>query len=151
MSKTAQTEKPKVEKAPEIISGGDIAGLFPAPSTSKILVPFKDKELEFEVMPLDNATFAQIGSTITINEKDLKLAQEGGNMAGIKVISDMYYPAIKVVLPKCCISPRVIDGVSTDPKVIPVDRLDLAVEILLLDKIMAISGLDPAEEQERKN
>ncbi len=143
-----QAAAAKVEK--QIISGDGIAGLFPAPISEKVKVDWKDKVLEFEVVRMDNETFARIGDKIKINDVDLKNASDS-LLGGMKVISDLYWPALKVVLPKCCISPKVIDGESTDPKVISVNRLGLDVGIILLDKIMALSGLGEIPEEERKN
>ncbi len=144
-----QAEKStKVEK--QIISGDGIAGLFPAPVSEKVKVDWKDKVLEFEVVKMDNETFARIGDKIKITDIDLGNAKDS-LLGGMKVISDLYWPALKVVLPKCCISPKVIDGESTDPKVISVNRLGLDVGIILLDKIMALSGLGEIPEEERKN
>ncbi len=146
--KIAAEKANKVEK--QIISGDGIAGLFPAPVSEKIKIDWKDKVLEFEVVKMDNETFARIGDKIKIDNMDLKNANDS-LLGGMKVISDLYWPALKVVLPKCCISPKVIDGESTDPKVISVNRLGLDVGIILLDKIMALSGLGEIPEEERKN
>lgn len=141
-----EAESAKVKKV--VVTGDGIAGLFPAPVSEKVSVDWGDKVLEFEVVRMDNETFARIGDKINAG---LDLESIKGALGGMKVISDLYWPALKVVLPKCCISPKVIDGESTDPKVISVNRLGLDVGIILLDKIMALSGLGEVAEEKRKN
>jgi len=144
----AQTTSPPVQQ--EIVSGDGIAALFPAPRSETVEIQYKGKLLKFEVMPLSNETFAQVGDKIKISNINLDLEQHKDSLAGMKLISDLYYPAIRVVLPKCGVNPRFIDAVSTDPKVIQVDRLALEVEIELFDKILALSGIGSEKEAERK-
>ncbi len=145
-----QTNDPKkVEVQKQVLTGEGIAGLFPAPPSLKVDIEFEGKILQFEVDQLDNETFAKIGDKIKIS--NVNLDEVKGSLAGMKMISDLYWPALKVVLPKCCINPKFIDGVSTDPKVISVNRLKLEVGIELFDKILAASGLGKQAEQDRKN
>lgn len=147
--KTEITAKEVVVKTEKVVISGDgIAGLFPDPSSEVVEVEYKNQILKFEVMPMDNETFAQIGDKIklgNINLEDMK-----GSLAGMKLVSDLYWPALKVVLPICCISPRMIDGISTDKAVISVNRIKLEVGIELLDKIMAMSGLGEEKAENRK-
>jgi hypothetical protein len=142
-SKIAET---KVEKV--TISGSELAGLFPAPPSEKVKIEYDGKFLEFEVMPLDNEVFAQIGDSLKMNNIDFEANINA--IAGMKVVSDLYWPAIKVVLPKCGVNPKFINGVSTDVNTMSVNRLPLEVAIELFDKILDLSGLGKKGKEERK-
>lgn len=141
-------EVKKEEVTKEVISGNDIVNLFPTAPSSKIKVEHDGKLLEFEVIPLDNTTFANIGDKIKITNVDITASDS--TLAGMKIISDLYWPAIKVVLPKCGVNPKFIDGLSTDPNTIPIEKIKLSVAVALLDQILIISGLGTEKELERK-
>ena len=146
-----QTNDQKTELKKVVLTGDGIAGLFPAPPPATVQVEYDGKILEFEVEALDNETFAKIGDKIKINNINLDIKTSESSLAGMKIISDLYWPALKVVLPKCCVSPKMIDGISTDPNVISVNRIKLEVGIELFDKILEISGLGTKNEKDRKN
>ena len=149
---TPQQLKDKSKNVEKLVLTGDgIAGLFPAPPTAKIKIDYQDKILEFEIQPLDNETFAKIGDKIKINNIDFDLAESKNSLVGMKIVSDLYWPALKIVLPKCCVNPRMIDGISTDPKVISVNQIKLEVGIALFDKILQVSGLGTDNDESRKN
>lgn len=140
------SKEPEIKK--ERISGDRVADLFPEFKSEKVTVEWNDKEVEFEVMPIDNETYSLIGDKIKISDVDFENSKN--SLVGMKALSDMYYPAIRVVLPKCCVTPKVIDGVSTDKKVLPVNRIPLDVCIQLLDKILKMSGVLGKAIEDRK-
>ena len=84
MSDNSNTEKPVVKTEKVVVSGDGIAGLFPAPSSEIIEIEYKDKVLKFEIMPMDNETFALIGEKIKLGDVDLDNIK--GTLAGMKVI-----------------------------------------------------------------
>jgi len=141
-------EKPVIKVEKTIVSGDGIAGLFPAPSSFIVEIEYKDKILKFEVMPMDNETFAKIGDKLKLGSIDIDKLK--GTIGGMKIISDFYWPALRVVLPPCGVSPKFIDGVTVVPGEISVNRLPLDVGIELLEEIMATSGLGEKKSENRK-
>lgn len=141
--------KEEVEVNKKEVSGAELGGLFKAPSTTVIDVKYKGDILKFEIQPMGNSTFAKIGEKIKPGKVDLD--SDTNTLAGFKVISDLYYPAMQAVLPKCCVNPRMVDGVSTDPNVLSIEYIPMPVGIQLVDKILIASGIGGDEEEERKN
>lgn len=127
----------------------EVAGLFSTPPSSRVVVDSKKYgKIEFEVKPMDNEIYAEMGNAMDGKDIDINNMK---TMDGLKAFGSIYYPAMKVVFPKCCISPKVINGESTDKSVIQVSKMALDVAIPLLEEIMKISGLASKDDEDRKN
>lgn len=132
----------------KITTGDQIKGLFSKPSSSVVTVETKKfGTLKITVKPMDNDVYARMGEVMKTGGIDLLNPKSDG----MKAFSSVYYPAIKVVLPECCIEPKIIDGVSTDAAVLSVKDIPPEVCMDILNAIMDISGLGPDSEKEIKN
>jgi len=69
----------------------------------------------------------------------------------LKVFSNVYYPAMKIVFPYCCISPKVVDGISKEEGTLELKHIPMDVAMDLFNQIMNSSGLSKADIEERKN
>ena len=142
---------------PEAKSGKNIAALFKRPDITSVIVKSeKHGPLEFKVKPMNNRVYAEMISAMNMkNVKNPKtgvskeLVAENIDPDAIKVLSEAYYPAINVVLPACCVDPK-IDFEGGDG-IICIDDMDLDIEILLLEQILQISGLTQDGAENRKN
>ncbi len=133
----------------KVTEGEQIKGLFKRPSSVPITIESKKYgTLKFVVRPMDNDIYAKMGEVMDGKGIDLnKLSQ----IEGLKVFSSMYYPAMRVVFPACCITPKVIDGISTDNSVLCVKDMPMEICLELFQQIMEASGLSEKEEENRKN
>jgi len=140
------TELPKVIKTTE---GEQIKGLFERPSSVDIIVKSKKYgNMKFVNKPMNNDIYARMGDAMKGEGINLdKLT----SLDGLKVFSAMYYPAMKVIFPACCITPEVIDGVSTDKGKLCIQDMPMEVCMELFQQIMEASGLSEKEELDRKN
>ncbi len=131
------------------LKGTEIGGLFSTPSNSFLTVESeKYGKLEFEVRPMNNDVYSRMGAAMNTNNVDTTKID---GLASLKVFSEVYYPAIKVVFPYCCISPKMIDGMSSDKSVISVADVPMDVCLDLFSQIMDISGLSSKAEEKQKN
>ncbi len=141
--KTMSTENNK------IIKGNEIGGLFSKPQSVTITVKSeKYGNLEFECRPMNNQVYAEMGSAM--NTSNVKTENLEG-LSALKVFGEIYYPAIKVVFPYCCVNPKIINGVSSDPKVISIDNVPMEICMDLFAQLMDASGLSEKADLERKN
>ena len=131
-----------------VYTGADMKGLFSRPSSTDIEIDSKHGKLKFVVRPMNNDIYAKMGEAMKPNDIDLKKITE---IEGLKVFSNVYYPALKVVLPYCCIDPQMIDGVSTDEKTLSIQDVPMDVQMELFNKIMEVSGISDKAEDARKN
>ncbi len=132
----------------KITKGEDLGGLFSTPSSSLIIVETdKYGKLEFEVRPMNNDVYAKMGAAMNTNNVNTNKIE---GLASLKVFSEVYYPAIKVVFPYCCINPKVIDGKSSDKSVIDVTEMPMDICMDLFAQIMDISGLSAKADEEIK-
>lgn len=140
------TELPKVIKVTE---GEQIKGLFERPSSVDITIESKKYgTMKFVIRPMNNDVYARMGESMKGEGINLdKLT----SIDGLKVFSAMYYPAMKVIFPACCISPKIIDGVSSDKSVLCIQDMPMEVCMELFQQIMEASGLSEKEEISRKN
>ena len=132
----------------KIISGTDIGAIFSKPESVDIFV--KDKKhgkLKFHVRPMTNEVYARMGNVMKMEGVNLKTPSE---LENLKIFGQVYYPAMKEVLPYCCLDPKVISGDSTDKSEISVSNIPIAIGIELLMKLLEISGLSDDAEVERK-
>ncbi len=141
--KTMSTENNKVTK------GNEIGVLFTKPQSVTITVKSeKYGNLEFECRPMNNEVYAAMGSAM--NTSNVKPDNLDG-LSSLKVFGEIYYPAIKVVFPYCCLNPKIINGVSSDPKVISIENVPMEICMDLFAQLMDASGLSGQAEEERKN
>jgi len=142
---TTELSKPETK----VYEGSEIKGLFSRPQSVEVIVKNKKHgDIKFTVRPMNNDIYASMGQAMKSEGLDLeKLTQ----LDGLKVFADVYYPAMKVVFPYCCINPKVVDGVSTDPETLSLTDVPMDVLMDLFNEIMSISGLSDKEEQKRKN
>ena len=145
-TKNSPTKEIKSEK--KIVQGSDFNGLFKDPVSEKIEIEAKGTTYVFDIKPINNRIYAKVGDEIKLNGIDFE--NNPDTLIGLKFISDVYYPALRVILPECCIMPKFIDGVSTDPNVISVDNLPMEIAVPLFDKLMMKSGLSPGNEAEEQ-
>ncbi len=140
------TEVPKVVKVTE---GEEISGLFERPSSLDIVLKTeKYGDIKFVIKPMNNDVYARMGDAMNGKGIDLNNLT---SLDGLKVFSMMYYPAMKVVFPECCIKPKVIDGETTDKAVLCIQNMPMEVCMELFQQIMEVSGLSDKEEKFRKN
>lgn len=143
------TELTPQKKVVKLTEGEQVKGLFSRPSSVDITLRTKKYgDIKFVIRPMDNDIYAKMGEVMDGKGLDLnKLTQ----LEGLKVFSSMYYPAMKVIFPACCITPKVIDGESTDKSVLCVKEIPMEVCLELFQHIMEASGLSEKEEENRKN
>ncbi len=140
------TELPKEIKLTE---GEQIKGLFERPSSVDIVLHTKKYgDMKFVIRPMNNDIYARMGDAM--NGKDINL-DKLTSIDGLKIFSAMYYPAMKIVFPACCISPKVIDGITTDNSMLCIQDMPMEVCMELFQQIMENSGLSDKEEVDRKN
>ncbi len=141
--------KEEIKEVVKVHSGDDIAGLFSRSSSSDVEVKSKKYgTLKFNVRPMTNAIYAKMGDVIKSTGMDIANLH---GIDGLKVFSDVYYPAIKVVFPYCCISPKVVDGTSTEKGALEIDNIPPEICIDLFSQIMRVSGISEEAEEIRKN
>lgn len=138
------------EQEKKTYAGDEVKGLFPSP-ISQIVEIESEKYgiIKFEVLPMDNETYAKMGQAM-IDVGSINPDRTDG-LASIATFGKMYYPMMKVIFPMCCVNPKVIDGVSTDKATISVKNMPMDVCTLLFLKILNISGLTQEADEERKN
>lgn len=133
----------------KITEGSEIRALFKRPDSTPVVIETEDYgKVKFVLRPMNNDVYAQMGAVM--DGKGLDLEKISG-VDGLKVFSTMYYPAMKVVFPYCCVSPKVIDGDATDPSIIPIKDLPFDVCLELFRHIMDVSGISEKAEKNRKN
>ena len=77
--------------------------------------------------------------------------QDVNDVDALKVFANVYYPAMKIVFPYCCMTPKVIDGISTDEATLSIADIPMDICMDLFNQIMTNSGLSKAAEEEIKN
>ncbi len=118
----------------KITEGEQIKGLFKRPSSGPVTVDSKKYGIiKFVIKPMDNDIYAKMGEVMDGKGIDLNTLSQ---IEGLKVFSSMYYPAMRVVFPACCITPKVIDGSSTDSAVLCVKDIPMIVCLELIQQIM---------------
>ncbi len=133
----------------KVTEGEQIKGLFERPSSVDILVKSKKYgDMKFVIRPMNNDVYAQMGNAMEGKGVDLNNLS---TIDGLKIFSTMYYPAMKVVFPACCITPKVVDGVTTDKAILCLQDMPMEVCMDLFQQIMESSGLSETEEINRKN
>ena len=131
----------------KVYSGNEIEGLFSLHQSNELIVDFKGKKVKFVVRPMNNNIYSQIGDAI----KSLGVDLDNENpLDGFKLFSNVYYPALKVVFPYCCVSPKVNDGPSTEPGVLNLETIPIPTCMKLFHLIMGLSGVSEEKEKERK-
>lgn len=137
------------EVKPKEYSGEAIKGIFSRPQSIFITIETKKYgNVKFEVRPMNNDIYAQMGTAMKSTGVDLKNIS---NLDGLKIFGDVYYPAMKIVFPYCCINPKVVDGPSTDQTTLSLTDIPMEVAMNLFNQIMTESGLSDEAEEERKN
>ena len=140
------TPESKVEST---ISGSGIKGLFSTPTTTDIIVKNKQYgNLKFKVRPMTNEIYAKMGEAM--KSKGIEL-DKTNLIDGLKVFAQVYYPAMKVVFPYCCLDPKIMEGVSTDSSTLDLNTVPMDILMELFNQLMAVSGLTDDKEKERKN
>ncbi len=139
----------ELEKTNKVTEGEQIKGLFERPSSVDIVLHTKKYgDMKFVITPMNNDVYARMGDAMNGKGIDLNNLT---SVDGLKIFSTMYYPAMKVVFPACCTSPKIIDGVSTDKSVLCIQDMPMEVCMELFQQIMEHSGLSEKEEVDRKN
>ena len=134
----------------KVYSGNQIKGLFSRPQSIEVIVEHKTYgTIKFLVKPMNNDIYAQMG--LAMKENTNTSVDNVNNIDALKVFANVYYPAMKVVLPYCCVSPAVVDGVSKDDSILSLTDIPMEVTMDLFNQIMATSGLTAEGEEERKN
>lgn len=133
----------------KVTEGEQIKGLFSRPSSVDIVIKSKKYgDMKFVIKPMNNDIYARMGDAMHGEGIDLnKLTQ----IDGLKIFSSMYYPAMKVVFPACCVTPNIIDGESSDKSVLCIQDMPMEICMELFQQIMEVSGLSDKEEEDRKN
>jgi len=140
------TQELKTEE--KVIEGAQVKGFFSHPDSVDIFIKNKGNKIKFVVRPMNNDVYANMGEVMKSEGVDLdKLT----SLDGLKVFANVYYPAIKVVFPYCCVAPKVIVGVSTDSATLSIADIPMDVCMDLFNELMKISGLSEKEVENRKN
>ncbi len=133
----------------KVTEGEQIKGLFSRPSSVDVVIKSKKYgDMKFVIKPMNNDVYARMGSAMDGKGVDLNNLS---TVDGLKIFSTMYYPAMKVVFPACCITPKVIDGETTDQTTLCLQDMPMEVCMELFQQIMEHSGLSDVEEVDRKN
>ena len=139
----------EINSTEKVTEGSEIKGLFSRPESIPITVSSeKYGKIKFVIRPMNNDVYAQMGEVMKSDNLDLNKLK---NIDGLKVFSSMYYPAMKVVFPYCCIMPKVIVGDSTEKTTINIANMPMDVCLGLFEQIMQASGVSEAGEESRKN
>ena len=129
--------------------GSQIKGLFSRPQSVDIVVEHETYgNIKFVIKPMNNDIYAQMGDAMKASGVDL---ENINNIDALKVFSNVYYPAMKIVFPYCCITPKVVDGISKDEATLELTNMPMDVCMELFNQIMENSGLSKKAEEERKN
>lgn len=129
--------------------GSQIKGLFSRPQSVSITVEHETYgNIKFVVKPMNNDIYARMGDVMKETGIDI---QNVNDIDALKVFSHVYYPAMKVVFPYCCIRPAIVDGVSKDDATLSLAEIPMDVCMDLFNQIMNASGLSKADTEERKN
>lgn len=137
-----------MSQEPKVFAGDKIGALFEKPQSSSIEIVNKQYgKLVFEVRPMNNDVYSSMGIAMRSEGIDIEKIDD---LNGLKLFANVYYPAMKVVFPYCCINPKVIDGVSTDKSTLSVKDIPMDVAMELYTRIMESSGLSDKGDAERK-
>lgn len=135
-------------EADKVYSGEQIKGLFSRPQSFGITIEHETYgKIKFECKPMNNDIYARMGEAMKVTGLDI---ENTSNIDALKVFSNVYYPAMKVVFPFCCLDPKVVDGISSDNSTLELVNMPMDVCMELFNKILAGSGLGDAEEEKRK-
>lgn len=138
----------KVEET-KTYEGSQIKGLFSRPQSVDITVEHETYgNIKFVIRPMNNDIYARMGEAMKETGVDL---QDVNDVDALKVFANVYYPAMKIVFPYCCMTPKVIDGISTDEATLSIADIPMDICMDLFNQIMTNSGLSKAAEEEIKN
>ncbi len=131
----------------KVYSGGEILkNFFKEPETRKIIVKHEGKSLEFIVKPMDNDTYVQMSAKLK-NMNDFDDDEDQG-LRFLETFGEHYYPAMKIIFPKCCINPKV--SLTDRSDALQISRLPISVCSDLFLKILSMSGLTADSSKEIK-
>lgn len=134
----------------KIFEGSQIKGLFSKPKSVDLIVESETYgNIKFVVRPMNNDIYAQIGDVMKSMSTDS--ISDPNDIDALKVFSNVYYPAMKVVFPYCSIEPKIVDGTSTDQESLSLKDIPIEVCMSLFKQIMDASGLSKEDEETRKN
>ncbi len=129
--------------------GSQIKGLFSRPQSVDIVVKHETYgNIKFVIRPMNNDIYARMGEAMKASGIDV---ENVSNIDALKVFSNVYYPAMKIVFPYCCITPKIIDGISKEEGTLSLTDVPMDVLMDLFNQIMENSGLSKKSEDERKN
>lgn len=144
---SVEVTKPKAEV--KTYEGSQIKGLFSRPQSVNIIVEHETYgNIKFVIKPMNNDIYAQMGDAMKASGVDL---ENINNIDALKVFANVYYPAMKIVFPYCCITPKIVDGTSNEDGTLSLADIPMDVCMELFNQIMNESGLSKAKEEERKN
>ena len=129
--------------------GSQIKGLFSRPQSVDITVVHETYgNIKFVVKPMNNDIYARMGDVMKETGIDI---QNVNDIDALKVFSHVYYPAMKVVFPYCCIAPKIVDGPSKDDDTLSLADIPMDIAMDLFNQIMNASGLSKQAQAEIKN
>lgn len=109
----------------------------------KVVIDWKIKPLTPRLMVHNFKNFAALENHKK-DTKDMTLLEQGEMMEGIA-------PLIDIILPKCCVEPKVVFEGDTTANQINIDDIDLPTLMEIFAKIFEASGVNPEKEAERAN
>ena len=122
-----------------------------------ISITYKNQDFEFQIRPVNSKSLAMISGIEGVSELEDKFKDEKGekkdklsNSDAAKAFSDTLWPLIRIIIPECCISPKIIDDEGSNQLQDCLRLSELPIQVLtdLITEIFELSGLSSAEEQE---
>ena len=136
-------------EADKVYSGEQIKGLFSKPLSFDVTIEHETYgKIKFVCKPMNNNVYAQMGEAMKASGIDIENAN---NLEALKVFGSVYYPAMKIVFPFCCLDPKITAGTSTDNKTLELANVPMDVCMDLFNQILSGSGMGDKAEKTRKN